>query len=268
MQEAVFFDGGRPLYDDDLVTIQVEAQTAATAVLAGLGRDCVVAGCGVGGTTIGAGLVYIGGKLLRFLGASNVTFPASLIASNVAVVQDDRDYEDGINHPAIQEVFAVVQAGVASGVPVYAQGGLTLQHLLRAAQWEVGDVKSGQLVSADYDAATGKGLPGTAAWGWALADGQNGRPDLRGRFIVGVDPSVTEFSTVGNVGGASKVKLTLSQLPGFDTTPNNGRITFDGGNSSGYAMQYTTNKTRIGQDQEHENLPPYYALAMKIWIGF
>lgn len=36
---------------------------------------------------------------------------------------------------------------------------------------------------------------------WALCDGQNGTPDLRGRFIVGQDPNSLEYNNIGNIGG-------------------------------------------------------------------
>lgn len=45
--------------------------------------------------------------------------------------------------------------------------------------------------------------------GWALCDGQQGRPDLRGRFIVG---SGGQYHT-GDTGGAPSVALTEAQMP-------------------------------------------------------
>lgn len=53
--------------------------------------------------------------------------------------------------------------------------------------------------------------------GWALCNGQNGTPDLQGRFIVGVG-SITDNNEnyayqVGDSGGHNKVALTVSQMP-------------------------------------------------------
>lgn len=53
--------------------------------------------------------------------------------------------------------------------------------------------------------------------GWALCNGQNGTPDLQGRFIVGAG-SVTDTNEnyayqVGDSGGHNKVALTVSQMP-------------------------------------------------------
>ncbi|XP_065665060.1 uncharacterized protein LOC136086703 [Hydra vulgaris] len=47
--------------------------------------------------------------------------------------------------------------------------------------------------------------------GWYLCDGQNGTPDLRGRFLVGKGGD--GFEQVGKTGGAAKVKLTSAQIP-------------------------------------------------------
>lgn len=45
--------------------------------------------------------------------------------------------------------------------------------------------------------------------GWLLADGTNGTPDLRGRFLVGEGAGYT----AGQTGGANSVSLTVSQMP-------------------------------------------------------
>lgn len=45
--------------------------------------------------------------------------------------------------------------------------------------------------------------------GWAVCDGSNGTPDLRGKFIKGVDKA----SDVGKTGGASSVTLSVENLP-------------------------------------------------------
>jgi hypothetical protein len=274
MKETIYDTGGRPLYDDDLQTIQDEAQLAATAVLAGLGRDCIVSGCKVAGGVVGAGLVYVGGKLLRFLGASNVSFPCSLIANAVPVVVDDRDYEDGITRTCIQEVFAEIQQGVASGVPVYAQGGLTLQHVLRGAQWEVGDRKFSNLVLTDYDPTTGVGLPGSPAWGWAID------ATLAGRVAVGMDTNTLAFDTIGKQGGAVNHTLTIPEMPTHDHTGGvtqarfaylDGHVTLNSATDDSATEPNLSRALSVqaqGGSQAHNNLQPYTVLAAKVWVGF
>ena len=47
--------------------------------------------------------------------------------------------------------------------------------------------------------------------GWALCDGQNGRPDLSGKFVVGYGSG--DYATVGNTGGADSKSLIASNMP-------------------------------------------------------
>ena len=54
----------------------------------------------------------------------------------------------------------------------------------------------------------------TVPEGWALCDGENGTPDLRGRFIVGKHTDTdNEYVGIGTTGGVKKVTLTEKQLP-------------------------------------------------------
>ena len=268
MKKTLYDVGGRPFYDDDIQTIQDEAQIAALAIYRALGRDCIVSGCTVTATgstySVGAGLVYLGGELLRFLGATAVSLPAGLVAGAVAVL-DERTYQTGDTKTCIQEQSAVLGAAGA-GVPVYPAGGLTLQHLLRAAQWETGDVKWGQLLATNYD-ATGLGMPGSVAWGWALCNGQNKTADLRGAFAAGYDPDRTDYAAVGATGGEEAHTLGARELPVTSVPRYNGRITFSGGDSNGFAAQ-DGGPTSFGGSQAHENRPPFYVLAARQWMGF
>lgn len=108
----------------------------------------------------------------------------------------------------------------------------------------VGDIKSSVSVSTNTLAAntvTITGFPvnpfvpagaiimwsgGTPPTGWALCDGGGGRPDLRGRFIVGYDGSVnvsptvapangttTNYGAIGNTGGETGHTLVKAELP-------------------------------------------------------
>ncbi|SNR16923.1 hypothetical protein [Tenacibaculum jejuense] len=49
--------------------------------------------------------------------------------------------------------------------------------------------------------------------GWALCDGTNETPDLRGRFIVGFDAENPEYNQAKKTGGLSEVQLTVQELP-------------------------------------------------------
>ena len=61
--------------------------------------------------------------------------------------------------------------------------------------------------------------------GFVLCDGNNGTPDLRGRFIVGHHPSNGDYD-VDDTGGAESVTLTIAQIPSHkhDTTVDNAKL--------------------------------------------
>jgi len=73
--------------------------------------------------------------------------------------------------------------------------------------------------------------------GWALCDGRNGTPDLRGRFVVGLsngdgndyayinsEKNFVQYNTIGNSGGERTHALTVAEMPahnhGGSTTVN------------------------------------------------
>lgn len=121
----------------------------------------------------------------------------------------------------------------------------------------------------------------TVPAGWALCDGQNGTPDLRGRFVLGASGGYS----VGDTGGEEEVTLKVRQMPkhahsaitesrvsagGMNTYFNTEALIQtnmekepmpnpDSPNFSGYIVP-------TGNNEPHPNMPPYYVLAyiMKI----
>lgn len=67
---------------------------------------------------------------------------------------------------------------------------------------------SGSLANFD---GSGKGT-GTMT-GWALCNGSNGTPNLRGRFVVGHDPANTDYDNITETGGSESVTLSKAQMP-------------------------------------------------------
>lgn len=161
---------------------------------------------------------------------------------------------------------------------------------------EVGGVVllDGPLQYAPYAKNADNGVPvgGVIMWsgavsdipaGWALCDGNTGRPDLRGRFILGYNGSTYQ---IGNTGGQERVTLTIADMPVHNHTASTGNAgshshTYEwyegagtaqpsgvgGGNvtsrSTGNAGDHTHSVTidNAGSGQSHENRPPYYVLA-------
>ena len=105
---------------------------------------------------------------------------------------------------------------------------------------------------------------------WALCDGSNGTPDLRGRFILGVGQGAGLINRLLDTsGGLEEVTLTIAQMPahnhffadnapaGFGSWGDHGR------RSSGIAnWQHIPSHTHnTGENKPHENMPPFYVLA-------
>ena len=112
--------------------------------------------------------------------------------------------------------------------------------------------------------------------GWALCDGRtiSGKttPNLKGKFVVGYDPSDSDYNAVGKTGGYKNITLTVEQIPahkhnnsvrtvGYAASYNGSKeaATFDGNSKN------NGHENIIGQDtgggQPHENRPPYYAMC-------
>ncbi len=123
--------------------------------------------------------------------------------------------------------------------------------------------------------------------GFALCDGQNGTPDLRGKFVVGYDSRDNDYNTIGNTDGNKENTLTEDDWPAHyhfmavDATvskvalssSNNFMASY--GKTAGDYEWYTlqglaegtptlgrTSSAGNGEgDLVLENRPPYYTLA-------
>ena len=108
--------------------------------------------------------------------------------------------------------------------------------------------------------------------GWRLCEA------LKGQFILGAGGKYA----VGATGGTEKHKLTIDEMPKHyhGSNCNAGRgdglasrgglgIDWDGGDSRyGGAIKDNEWTKAVGGDGEHNNMPPYYALAYIEYVGF
>ena len=93
--------------------------------------------------------------------------------------------------------------------------------------------------------------------GWAVCDGQNGTPDLRGRFILGV----SETHPMGETGGEEEVTLTVEQMPSHEHGMGGTGYGEVGARSIAIDVNSPVRRTSsAGGSQPHPNMPPYYAL--------
>ncbi len=118
--------------------------------------------------------------------------------------------------------------------------------------------------------------------GWALCDGSNNTPDLRGKFILGYgqgkDASGANLTNrqMNEQGGEERHKLDVTEMPSHNHVHRH--YVCSGGNcnssagyqdSGDYSSRTTTNNAggdASGNTIPHNNMPPYYVLAyiMKI----
>lgn len=121
--------------------------------------------------------------------------------------------------------------------------------------------------------------------GWALCNGENGTPDLRGRFIVGAgggtsyEPGASggaNTATVSISGQTGATTLSVNQMPshshtvygGGSSMDDGGYVTVRSGSSSAY---YNKTTSATGSNWAHAHslsgsatvstLPPWYALC-------
>lgn len=116
--------------------------------------------------------------------------------------------------------------------------------------------------------------------GFALCDGTNGTPDLRGRFIVATGQNQTPAASdlnptyaLGDKGGETTHQLTIAEMPTHkhdvdlsneDNLATGNGSTYDFGDGSAGTFTFTTvgwTEQNKGGDARHENRPPYYALT-------
>jgi microcystin-dependent protein len=106
--------------------------------------------------------------------------------------------------------------------------------------------------------------------GWALCDGRDGRPDLRGRFVIGVNPSDARNSALSarpmnSTGGTETHTLTVEEMPSHDhKLADFTRCCKSSGNSHQtwqYRQDDGLRTLKTGGDKPHNNMPPYFALA-------
>ncbi len=144
---------------------------------------------------------------------------------------------------------------------------------------------SGNLKVSDANSISGPGtipIGGIIMWsgskgsvpnGWKLCDGEDGTPDLRGRFILGAD----SVNNTGATGGASSVTLSTDNLPphqheyfgddmlqGVDgnttTQVSRQRSGYDATSKlAGDSKVYWSGAT--GKGKSFDIMPPYYKLA-------
>jgi hypothetical protein len=264
--------GGFPLETDTLNFMQL-AYSALQKMAALGGDNYILSGCEAVGASITDGYIVIAGEVLEFRGG---------VATSKIIIKEDivsRPFEDG----QVKQIFFTRYAAFGTGI-----GAIEWSTVIRLKKLSAfKDLPTFFSSAIDLDdentLATAKavkllndkiesklpvgciviwgGYINAIPNGYALCDGQEGRPNLTDKFIIGAGNAYP----VGSIGGATEVTLTIEQMPEHDhdqpSTPN------ANGSASGNATSHpdgplVTKKTgKTGGGEAHPNMPPYYALA-------
>lgn len=100
--------------------------------------------------------------------------------------------------------------------------------------------------------------------GWAICNGNNTTPNLKGKFVVGYDPDDADYNAIGDIGGAKTVTLDITQIPSH-VHPTTAIISAGGPANDGFEHVNTgttaiENTNAAGGGLSHENRPPFYTV--------
>ena len=118
--------------------------------------------------------------------------------------------------------------------------------------------------------------------GWAICDGSDNTPDLRGRFLLGANPNGSKNNSytvreVEQSGGSETHTLTTSELPAHTHTigeATNGILLGDDGRAprgalipwgasggdAGVSKWANAKVDSVGAGAPHNNMPPFYSV--------
>lgn len=267
--------GGFPLETDTLNAMQnaYDIFNSLGNIIAPL---AIVKGCEITGNQVANGIVFINGEVLEFRGGQ---------ASATVIIKEEttnRNFENGEN----KVVYRTRYATFGNSVQTTNYNWVDFHRSISLKEIEKRLVHPGFI--QDY-----YGDVNSIPTGWYLCDGTNGTPDLRGMFIVGFDSRNSDYNQIGKTGGLNEVKLNIQQLPkhtptgtvtipdhshnyqlaikgrGYQTKSDdnplvatqNAQTSLAGGGTFSVIMN------EIGNNQAHENRPPFYVLAKIMYKG-
>jgi microcystin-dependent protein len=264
--------GKLPFENEDVNNLQDTPMMAMRELLASVGTYFVINGAVVTAhdsatstCTLSPGYVFLGGHI-RFFPGYTGTYPCFIVADSD--VRTQKTFEDGNVQDVYVQRFAkmALTPGAGQAIRCAPDAEYRYQDMIIA--------RSTAAITALQDEVKVP-IGGIIMWsnttiptGWALCDGQNNRPDLRGRFVVGYDPASIDYSQPGLTGGEARHTLTIDELPSH-THNANFRITDSGAekpyvaarNSAVGADGSQITTKAAGGGQSHENRPPYYTLC-------
>lgn len=299
MKKLKIETGGRPLANDDLQVLQDQLNILEN-MLGEANPAFIVQGCEINSGVIGEGIVCISGKLLELEQQQIAMSGDVYIIADSLQEYSPRLYTDGSTKNGLTRQKAILSNAPATPSIKISNGQKPLSFAkdVKIGALKKGTIVEVDTEAISKFDIAGNGL-GTGEWeGWAFCDGRNDTPDLRKMFVVGLDTAIgravdTDYDTIGKTGGAKKVTLTKNQMPKHDhsqiktinfvdfkfdkiltyssngTYPNtsNAYIPATAGSLDASMDRFepiltdSVSLKEEGNNEDHENRPPFYVLA-------
>ena len=195
------------------------------------------------------------------LDVSQGTIRANIISGGKTHIRLNANYN---TIPVMSILTGFVPTSSADGTPM---NGIAINNRNVATTQHIRNAIPPGIILAYYSSTT----PATAPEGWVICDGNNQTPDLRGRFILGADPTNVRGSTIVKIpnisGGEENVILYEHQIPPhthseyYTQIGNTGINAGNGGRSVANTHLFAQQPTgTTGGGQSHNNMPPYWVL--------
>jgi|GEM_PF-1050614 len=288
-----------PLSTQGLDFIQQQILLAAEYAGAA-GGNYILSGCQENGQTVAAGVLVVEGEIIPFKGGTKHT-TVRIVETKEQITAGSETYFDAYTkrHVEFGANLSNVDTFAWDEFTAFPTNKFLLEN--SATKAELALLQNYAMPKGGIIMWSGQ--PHTIPTGFALCDGStvNGvaTPDLRGRFIIGYYPgkantptdnpgvTVENYGQIGNKGGQMGVTLTKNQMPKHNHLNYVGEQVPLGGfglmrrPAGSESVTPTTadsgawqtepdikhapyNIPYEGENQSHENRPPYYVLAFII----
>lgn len=235
------------------------------------GKNYILSGCEKNGNTVGDGWIVVNGELLPFQGGT--------VANTIVVMEEAEDVSANGTTFERARIRRYAKFGTGTGANYWNWG---IFNPLPTNQRLSLDKASVDYVNEEISKLGGTTIPAgvvvmwsgsvnTIPEGWALCDGTQNTPDLRGRFVVGYNRDDADYNSVGRPGGSKTATLEVANMPahthramkrGDDhNLDHSGTYGVLETNLVGEAQGADIGLETVGGGQAFDIRPPYYVLA-------